>query len=144
MRERLLRVSVVGGVLFALIVASNARAETYPIKLDRMLKVGDEYGIDGSGSTNNDLTITPDGGAAQQKQQGYKAELQGIVKVTEVNAEGAATKVECTIDNFKRDDKSLLDKGTVVTETIENGTGRSRGGRNAGDVFDIAKTRRGR
>ncbi len=121
MRERLLLRNVLGGLLLTLCLASNVRAEAYPVKVDRVVKVGDEYGVDGSGSSSNDLTITPDGGTAEQKQQGYKAELQGVIKVTEVNAEGAATKIECTVDNFKRDDKSLLDKGTVVTEVIENG-----------------------
>ena len=104
--------------------AMSEKPQLYKILLDRPAKAGNSYSIDSSGQCTQISTAYVPGAQPQQQHETYKGELDGQIKVLEIDEQsGLPSKVECTIGRLVRDGQSLLNPGTVVI--AENATGQT-------------------
>lgn len=107
-----------------LVFALAARAEDYKVVLNRPETVGQTYSIHATGESSQNVTVDVPGAGPQKQSESFKAELQGTIKVLAIDDHTKqATKVECTLDKLTKEDKSVLDAGTVVT--AENTAGQT-------------------
>ena len=109
---------------FVLLFALAARAEDYKVVLNRAETVGQTYAIHATGQSSQNVTVDVPGAGPQKQSESYKAELQGTVKVLAIDDHTKqATRIQCTVDKLTKEDKSVLDAGTVVT--AENAAGQT-------------------
>lgn len=121
--NRKLSGAVVAGVCVCAFVLT-ARAENYKIVLNRPEAVGQTYAIHATGQLDQHMTLDVPGAGPQKRADSFKAELQGTIKVLAIDEHTKqATKIQCTIDKLTKEDKPVLDAGTVVT--AENTTGQT-------------------
>ncbi len=104
----------------ALTVAASAAgaraAETYTVKVDRPVKVGQAFTVTCRVDVTETMTAKANGQKQPPKTEKYKAELAGTEKVEAVNEKtGGATKVTVTVDKLTKDGAELFRAGTVVT-----------------------------
>jgi hypothetical protein len=121
-RDKLIRAIVPGACVFAFALA--ARAEDYKVVLNRPDTVGQTYSIHATGQSSQNMTVDVPGAGPQKQSDSFKAELQGTIKVLAIDDHTKqATKIQCTLDKLTKDDKPVLDAGTVVT--AENAAGQT-------------------
>jgi hypothetical protein len=104
----------VAAVVCAASAAARA-ADRYPIRLDRPLKVDQQFSLVAKGETNQTVDVTANGQAQPQQAQKFTAELTGTVKVLAVNEKtGGPTKEQVTVDKLTKDGTELFPAGTVI------------------------------
>ena len=92
-----------------------AAADTYPIKLDRPYKVGQQFTIVSKGDLDQAVKVTANGQAQPGQTTKFAAELTGTVKVLAVSEKfGDAIKEEVTVDKLTKDGAELYPTGTVI------------------------------
>jgi hypothetical protein len=98
-----------------LLSASFAAAQEYKIQFTRPDKVGDEFVADVSAKSSTKMDATVNGALQPIKDESFKAEMHGTVKVLAVNDKsGEATKVSVTIDKLTKDGNDVYPAGTVI------------------------------
>jgi len=103
------------GALSILAATAGASAQEYKIKINRPEKVGDSYALSAKGSSTNQTNATIPGAPPQAQEKKDEIELQGTVKVLEVDGQGQATKLSCAVEKCVLNDKPLYERGDVIT-----------------------------
>lgn len=110
------------GILVLLGSATLSHAEEYKIALNRPEKVGQRFTIHATGHSKQAATFTVPGVGPQKQGAEFAMELDGTIKVLAVDDKsGQPTKVECTIAKCLKEQKPLLDPGTVLVAENKDG-----------------------
>lgn len=112
--------------IFAMALAlttASARAEAidYEVKLVRVPKVGQKYGLTADAAMTRRTAYTVGGQPAGVVNDGFAIRLEGTVEVLEVNKDGEEAKSACTLSKCVRitaeGEAELLPAGRIVTAT---------------------------
>lgn len=116
MRHALVILAVILALSCGLI--ATASAEDYEVKLVRLAKIGDKYGVVASGSQEQHMSMTVNGQVMPSRDQVMQVAMTAKVEVLAVSAGGREAKASFTVDTLTKTlgDKAIdvLPAGTVV------------------------------
>jgi hypothetical protein len=109
-------------VLTSMLFTSIAIAQSYPIKLTRDEKIGDQYTTRISGSVKHTVQLTVSGQVRPKSSDHLVFDLRGLVKILAVNPRTAtATRITCRITRFTRNGDEVCPAGAVVAAGLKDG-----------------------
>jgi hypothetical protein len=101
-----------------LVFCTGARAQDYPIKLDRPFKVGDKFRVEATGTSKQSSTVTVDGEIVKREDIDFTAAYEAEETVLEVDDKGRATRVSIKVSKLTRTEgektEDLVEPGAVV------------------------------